>query len=294
MLFSMTGFGSGSISSENWNIIVEARSFNSRFCEIQVKLPAFLGGFEQRFENLARKFIARGKVIISVHIAVSKNADVWELFLDEDLLDSYASLIEQIESRLAPERTVVSIDRILSMPDIVVRMPNTSIQKTALSDALDATSKALKKLYLARKQEGKIIQKDVEKRIKLMKKIVAEIEEYHSSSSARRFARLREQIKKVTDGIEIEPTRLEQEIALLALKHDYTEELVRLKSHIERFEKTIKGAKSCGSLLNFILQECHREANAIASKNDIIEVSALTIELREEIERLREQIQNIE
>lgn len=294
MIVSMTGFGTGTTNNENWGITAEARSFNSRFCEVQIRLPSFLAGSEQKFESLVREVISRGKVIVTVHITLSKNVKLWNLFLDEGLLETYGSLIERIESHLAPERTVISIDRLLSMPDIIVRMPDPFVQEIVLSDALDAVSKALKNLCIARKQEGKVIQRDIEKRIRTIKKNISKVEKLHSRSSSKRLARIREQTNKIISGLEIEPARLEQEIVLMSLKFDYTEEIVRLKGHIERFEKSIRGNKSCGSLLNFILQECHREINTIASKNDIIEVSELTVELKEEIERLREQIQNVE
>jgi len=294
MLYSMTGFGRGSASDGEITVWVEVKSINSRFLEIQMRIPPILSSAEFEIKKIIEKTISRGKIFLNAQIIGGSGVRLWDIIVDDSLLDMYADLIEQIENRLVPERTVISLDRFLTMNEIFTKIPNTKSQERVVSLALSAVSEAMKSLRQSRRQEGKSLQADIQKRIVNIKNCVRKIEKIHKDATPSRFKNLREQVEQLVGDIEIDPIRLAQEVAFLTAKADCTEEIIRLESHIAQIEKSIKSRKPVGSFLNFILQECHREINTIGSKTDINEISELVIILKEEFERIREQVQNIE
>jgi len=294
MLYSMTGYGQGIANEKGISVFVEAKSVNGRYLEPSIRLPSILAGSESLFIQLVHKYISRGRVNLFVQVTNAGNLPIWKICLDENLLDGYAALIEQIESRLAIERTVVSIDRFLTLNELFSKTPDPIAQQHIQQVALTAANSALKSLLASRKQEGKELQKDIQKRIVSASAIFRKIQILHDNSAPNRFKRLREYVEQIASNIEIDPLRLAQEVAFIATKADCTEEIVRLDAHLKRLENSIKSKKPVGSLLNFILQECHRETNTIGTKTDIPEISSIVIDLKEEFERIKEQVQNIE
>ncbi|MCD6594116.1 YicC family protein [bacterium] len=294
MLYSMTGFGQGSATDGEITVLVEVKSINSRFLETQIRIPQILSNAEFKLKKLIKKFIDRGKIYLNAQIICGSNVSLWEISIDDNLLDTYTTIIEQIENRFVPERTSVSLDRFLTMNEIFTKIPNPKYQERIMSIAISAVNDGLKSLRRSRREEGKILQIDIQKRIVNVKNLLRKIEKMHNNATPSRFKNLREQVMKLISNVEIDPIRLAQEIAFIAAKSDCTEEIIRLESHISQIEKSIKNRKPVGSFLNFILQECHREINTIGSKTDINEISELVIHLKEEFERIREQVQNIE
>ncbi|MCD6418154.1 YicC family protein [bacterium] len=294
MLYSMTGYGQGVVSSDDVVVFAEAKSVNSRFFEASLKLPTILSGTDAQFLKIIKNYVSRGKVYLSVHLVKYSGSSLWNISVDEQMLDAYASLLEQIDSRLVPEHTCVSLDRFLTMSDLIVKVPEEEAQKRVFRVALSAADEAMKVLRKSRRDEGKLLQRDIQKRLLDAKLLVRKIKKLHDSYSPSRFKKLREAIETMADDIEIDQIRLAQEIAYIATKSDCTEEIIRLETHFARMDKAIKSRKPVGSMLNFTLQECHRETNTIASKTDIPEVSSLVIDLKEQLERIKEQVQNIE
>jgi len=294
MLYSMTGYGRATVSQDDATITVEAKSVNSRFLDISVRMPQIFSQYEYEIRKLVPKYISRGKVSITVEITDSIKSRLWEMSLNEVMVDKYARIIEEIDSRIMPERTVVSLDRFLFMDDIFIRRLDESVVQSVGRMILSATESALKELKKSRRAEGKTLQKDIQKRVSNLKNLLRRLKRLHESTQPQRFRTLREEVKKLVEDLEIDPLRLSQEVALLASKADCTEEIVRLESHIRRIEEGLKSRKPVGSLLNFVLQECFREINTIGSKTDVAEISNIVIDLKEEIERIKEQVQNIE
>ncbi len=294
MLYSMTGYGQGTSTSDDVTVFVEAKSVNSRFFEASLKMPSIISGTDAQFLKIIKNYITRGKIYLSVHLAKYTGESLWKFSIDDQLLDAYTSLLEHIDSRLSAKRTSVGLDRFLTMSELIVKIPEPNAQKKILQTALAATAEAMKVLRKSRRDEGKALQHDIQKRLSNVKNIVKRIKKLHDNYSPNRFKKLRETAEHLSEDIEIDPIRLAQEVAYIAAKGDCTEEIIRLETHITRMEKAIKSKKTVGSLLNFTLQECHRETNTIASKTDIPEVSSLVIDLKEELERIKEQVQNIE
>ncbi len=293
MFYSMTGQGSAVVSADGLTISAEVRSVNSRYLEPSIRVNAFLSGFESKFAELIRKYASRGKVMLNVNI-VSSTTDIWNIEIDEVLLDLYTSVIKRIDSRLQLENTGVSLERFLQMSELLNKTPNPEYQNKALILALNSTEKALLNLKESRRVEGSALQKDLKKRVNSLCKITELIGKLEGETQKARYEKIREQISKIIEDVEIDEKRLLQEVAHLAVRADVTEEITRLKVHTDRMLKLFKIRKPVGSQFNFILQECHREINTIGSKTDSTEVSQLVIDFKEEVERIREQIQNVE
>lgn len=293
MFYSMTGQGSAVVSADGLTISAEVRSVNSRYLEPSIRVNAFLSGFESKFAELIRKYASRGKVMLNVNI-VSSTTDIWNIEIDEVLLDLYALVIKRIDSRLQLENTGVSLERFLQMSELLNKTPNPEYQNKALILALNSTEKALLNLKESRRVEGSALQKDLKKRVNSLCKITELIGKLEEETRKARYEKIREQISEIIQDVEIDEKRLLQEVAHLAVRADVTEEITRLKAHTARMLKLFRSRKPVGSQFNFILQECHREINTIGSKTDSTEVSQLVIDFKEEVERIREQIQNVE
>lgn len=293
MFYSMTGQGSAVVSADGLTISAEVRSVNSRYLEPSIRVNAFLSGFESKFAELIRKYASRGKVMLNVNI-VNSTTDIWNIEIDEALLDLYTSVIQRIDSRLQFEKTSVSLERFLQMSELLKKTPNPEYQNKALILALNSTEKALLNLKESRYVEGSALQKDLKKRVNSLCKITELIGKLEEETQKARHEKIRVQISKIIEDVEIDEKRLLQEVAHLAVRADVTEEITRLKAHTDRMLKLFRSRKPVGSQFNFILQECHREINTIGSKTDNTKVSQLVIDFKEEVERIREQIQNIE
>ena len=142
----MTGFGRGSASDGEITVWVEVKSINSRFLEIQMRIPPILSNAEFELKKIIKKTISRGKIFLNAQIIGGSGVRLWDIIVDDSLLDMYADLIEQVESRLVPERTVISLDRFLTMNEIFTKIPNTESQERVVSLALSAVSEAMKSL----------------------------------------------------------------------------------------------------------------------------------------------------
>lgn len=294
MLYSMTGYGKCILNGGDFTVVAETKSVNSRFLDISIKIPQIFSEYEYKIRSIVPQYISRGKVNIHVELVNLDKSKLWNISLNEAMIDAYADIIEQIDSRLTPEHTVISLERFLFLEELFVKIPNQKTIRFVGNLIIEAVTEALKQLKKVRRAEGRNLQQDIQKRLGKIKTMLREIKKYHDSAQPRRFENLREEVKKLVADLDIDPLRLSQEVALIAAKADCTEEIVRLESHIGKLEEAIKSRKPVGSLLNFILQECYRETNTIGAKTDVKEISDLVINLKEEFERIKEQVQNIE
>jgi len=290
----MTGYGRGISTEAEFTVLAEAKSLNSRYLDIHIRVPPLLSSYEFDLRNVVNNYVARGRVILNVEILSTGDLSLWKIYLDEVLIEDYAAVLERIESIIMPEETVVSLDRFLTMPEIFAKVPQTQAQQKVAKVAISAVEESLKELKKSRRVEGKALQKDIKKRISRLSNYVEKIKVAHEKAAPERVKKIRKQIEQLLTDFEMDKSRIVQESAILSTKADCTEEIVRLKSHINRMQKTITSRKPVGSLLNFIIQECHREINTIGSKTDVKEISDYVIDLKEECERIKEQVQNIE
>ncbi len=295
----MTGFGRGEASStkegSGLTATAEIRSVNSRFLETSMRLPRTLSEREFEVRELLRKGLGRGKVSLNVTISGGDESANIPLSVNESAAKGYFELLDRL-------RTVTGLTAEVTLRDL------TSFNDVFLADGASgaraaeewelvqqAVLKAIDTLNGMRKQEGAELEKDFRRRIKTLEAIVAEIEAKSADASRQEFERMKERVKElVDDPAVIKNERLELEIAILAERLDITEEIVRFRSHIKFFLEALDGSEAAGRKLNFLLQEMNREINTMGSKSSEATLAHKVVAAKEELEKIREQVQNIE
>ncbi len=291
MIESMTGFGSASLQSDKFTIEVEIKSINSRFLDIAVRLPRSLNNKEIEIRNLIKKNINRGK--ISLNIFLKKDgAENGIPNYDKNSLVGIAKLLRNIkaDSELKEE---IQLSDILSFHNVLF-----SDSSEYSDEEFELTKKALldsiNKLKVMRGEEGEQLVLDLQNRVNKIESVVDEIVVLGKESVKIYFQKLKERAKDLVENLAEYDDRLKMELAMLSEKYDITEETVRLKSHINQFRQTLDSGVEVGKKLNFVVQEMNREANTINNKSVSLEISNSGILIKEELEKIREQIQNIE
>jgi len=293
MIYSMTGYGRSELQRNGFTVRVELRSVNSRFMDLALKTSRELFNYENELKDLIRSKISRGR--ISVQIVCSRDRDDGDLLqVDVEHARSRLEMLQSLVSSLGL-REEVSLSHLLMFNDIFAPQETTDEMETLLSVVQDALSQAIDDLRRMQLAEGEELAKDLKHRLDLLLRIATEVETLAKNIPAETLNRLKERVSKLTLPEALEPSRLEIELALMADKLDITEECVRLKSHIQLFRETVDSDEpASGKRLGFILQEMNREVNTLGSKSNCVDISHRTVRLKEEIERIREQVQNIE
>jgi uncharacterized protein (TIGR00255 family) len=292
MIFSMTGFGRSELKQNGLEVQVEIRSLNHRFLEVEIRAPKHVLAFEQELKDLIRSHLSRGRVSVTIVVKGEEEPSTG-LTIDKALAATYIRLLNELKDELELEGGL-RLEQLLSFPDII-SYESTKPSESNIWEPLKQTIEAaLEDLKTMRLKEGVEIRKDLQKRIKGITGIIKNIEVRSKDKSKETFERLQERILGLTRIEGLDSGRLELEVALLAEKVDVTEECTRFKSHNALFLDYLENGKSEGRKLNFLLQEMHREANTIGSKANDAEVAHWVVEVKEEVEKLREQVQNIE
>ena len=291
MISSMTGFGKGTAAVGNLVAEAEIKSFNSRFLDFSIRIPRKIANREFDIRNLIKKEIKRGKLNLTVQI---KREGVDEDFvsISPSDLNNTLSLIRQIKDT-AKIKDDITLTHILSFQNSFLSEEEND-SEDEFKVASEAIILAIAELKKMRLEEGHELSEDLRLRVSNIETTALKIEKYSRESVSEYFNKLRERAKQLTEDIVEYEDRLNAELALLAEKYDVTEEFVRLKSHIKLFLDTINNSDEAGRRLNFITQEMNREVNTINSKTVSSEIAHDGIYLKEEIEKIREQIQNIE
>jgi uncharacterized protein (TIGR00255 family) len=290
MIFSMTGYGKGSAVKNNLSAEVEIKSVNSRFLELFLKLPSLLSDKEYELREILKSKIKRGKINVTVQLKRNGNNDL--AMVNETKLKEYISLIEKIK-KTAGIKEEIKIEHILNNREII-SSSDISLSETEFNLVKKALKSAVDELLKMRKDEGKELAKDLSKRIQRIEGKVVLIEKEFKKSVTGHFKKLRERLRSLTGEAELDEQRLNLELAVIADKADITEECVRLKSHLKFFIDSMNKQAEPGRKLNFLCQELNREANTISSKSISTSLTHNAVLIKEEIEKIREQIQNIE
>ncbi|GIK22442.1 MAG: YicC family protein [Ignavibacterium sp.] len=292
MILSMTGYGKGTASNGKWNVDTEVKSINSRYLEVFIKYPPVLATKEYEIRELVKSKIKRGKLNLSIQIKKNGFEDEAVSF-NEEKLKEYLALIKKIK-KTAKLSDKIKLDHILMSKDILIA-PLEEISEKDFECVKSSINASLDSLIKMKKAEGSELEKDLKKRIKSISKYLASIEEKAESEVSEHFIKYKEKIKSLLeDNANINNERLETELALIAERADITEECVRLRSHIKFFIDSMNKDDDPGRKLNFLCQEMNREANTISAKTLSTSISHSSVYIKEEIERIREQIQNIE
>ena len=293
MIKSMTAFGSSETKIENQMVTVEVRSLNHRYREIVVRLPRYLMAMEDRIKQLIGPRFFRGMIEVTVTVKPDKEANAG-LQLNLPLAESYHLLVKKLQGALKIEEPI-SLDMILACEGVITAEDVATDIDTFWDGLCDAIREAFDAVEAMKKAEGDALCADLLKRLDKIEGSINQVREKATSLSLRYYDRLKERIAKFTENmVEIDPNRLAQEAAFLAERSDVTEELVRLSSHVRQFHTIIDSEEPAGRPLIFLLQEMNREANTIGSKIGDAGLAHVVIEIKSELEKIREQVQNVE
>jgi uncharacterized protein (TIGR00255 family) len=291
MIASMTGYGRAEALFGDLRVTVEVRSVNHRFCEVALRLPKSLSAHETRFRKVIQNRVARGRVDMTVNTGGDRPLKrvAVDLELARQYYDAYRSL--QAELGLKGE---VTLEAVIAARDVLTCV-EPEVDLSGLADhAQGVIDKALDALDGMRRGEGEAIARDVTERLRGFAGTLDRLDRRAPQVTADYATRLRERAGSLAGGIDIDPARLAQEVALYAERCDYTEEVTRIRSHLAQCEQSLKAGGSVGRVLDFLAQELNREVNTIGSKANDAEVAAAVVTLKSDLEKVREQIQNIE
>jgi len=291
MIISMTGYGNAEFEKDGVSYSAEVRSFNSKFLEISIKLPRVHSQRENEIRDLVRKYINRGKIIISANLERTAGANL-PIDINEETIKYLNQLFKKIK-KVTKSKEKIKLDHFLKFSEIFEHKDE-EISEIEFQNLYQCIELSIQKLMEMKVQEGKELEKDLINRIDTIEKNVLEIEKLWSEKADTEFQRLKEKTHKLLEDKEVNEDRLELELALLLDKMDITEECVRLKSHIKFFKESMNKNEPSGRRLGFLAQELLREANTISSKSNSAEISQIVVLIKEEIEKIKEQIQNIE
>jgi uncharacterized protein (TIGR00255 family) len=292
MIKSMTGYGRGEWQGDGKKLEVEIKSVNHRYCDIFLRLPRNLNPLETQAKNFLRQRISRGRVEVFVKAEESALAGQ-RLELDLDLARDYHTALKTLQENLGIPGQV-QLETLAGFRDIFARKevePDLEKEWEFLRAALEG---ALSGLETMRLDEGLKLKEDFLARLSAIEKSAQEIEEKAPLALRASRDRLALRVQELSGALQIDEARLAQEVAFLADRSDITEELVRIRSHLAQFRDLVNRPEPAGRKLDFLLQEINREANTIGSKANDAAIAHVVVEIKSELEKVREQIQNVE
>ncbi len=292
MIRSMTGYGRGDWEGEGKRMEVEVRSLNHRFLDIVLHLPRRLDPLEAKVRNQVRQRLSRGRIEISVQIDDSSEGDQ-KLELDLDAARDYYQALKSLQENLGIAGEV-RLETLAAFRDLFVRKETPVDLDREWAVLQGVLQKALDHLEEMRRQEGQALRQELLGRLKLIEEMGLEIEKRNGESLPAYRDRLAQRLQVLSEGIPVDPARLAQEVAILAERSDITEELVRLRSHLNQFREMLDQAEPVGRKLDFLTQEMNRETNTIGSKSMDAGIGQTVVRVKSELEKIREQLQNIE
>ena len=291
-LKSMTGYGKGVANGSGFRITAEISSVNRKQLDIQISLPKVLQKFESEMHSMIRTFFSRGRISGNIRLEATKGSSK-NVVVDENLAQSYLAALKKL-SVISDKDSEVSLETLIQMPDVLqveASIPDIDNLFALFSRALKAALRALKKMRLS---EGKELEDDLRMRLSYLEKYRSELllnaPKLAKTYRARLLARLE---KSEMNGWE-KDERVLREVALFADRSDITEELTRLQSHHKQMLKHFRSKEPAGRPLDFLCQEAFREINTVASKATDPDITKIVVQFKTELERMREQIQNVE
>lgn len=294
MLRSMTGFGRAGALDSGREVVVELKSVNHRYLDISMRLPRSLGFLEECIRSVLNSSLARGH--IDVYVSYKNNrVDSRSVEVDEALISAYIDAISTARQLTPGIEDDVTLSRILTLPDVLEITEAQDDREAVVELCKEATQLASADLIAMRENEGRTLRGDLRARLDTILNMTTELNAIAPEVITAYREKLRERISELLDGAaEVDESRLANEVAYFADRANIDEELVRLKSHIDQFGVVLEGCEPSGRKLDFIVQEMNRELNTIGSKAADLSIINTVIKAKAEIEKIREQVQNIE
>ena len=292
MIKSMTGFGAGDAETADFKVHIEVKAVNQRFLETNYHMPYSMNMFENQLTKKIKEYASRGKLDINIRFQDLRDKAVI-VKVDKGLAAAYGRALQEISSQLQLSAPVTAA-QIASYPDVLKLNEENADLEAAQPVLMQAMEQALASFVAMREAEGQNIQRDLLARIGTLENFVGELEKLAPDIVAAYRQRLENLLKEYLAKEDIEESRLIQEVALFTDKVNYTEETVRLRSHFDQFRQIITAGEPVGRKLDFLIQEMNREINTVASKANSAGAAQFVVDVKSEIEKIREQIQNIE
>lgn len=289
---SMTGYGKGISEKDGRKITVELKSVNHRFLDLNVKMPKTFNFADDTLRKDIKDAVARGHIDVYVNYE-DMRAERSELFVDYELAKKYYNAAKNLNAMLGIDNNVSTYE-LMRMPDVIVDKENEDSEEVLLELLKDGLSKAIGQLNAMRKREGELIRNDIVSRIDVIDKIVDDIAKISPEVIAEHKDKLRARLEESLEGVEVDEAKLLNELVFYVDKVGIDEELTRLKAHIKHFYDIMSKNEPVGRQIDFLVQEMNRETNTIGSKCNEINIANRVVMLKTEIEKVREQIQNIE
>jgi uncharacterized protein (TIGR00255 family) len=291
MILSMTGYGSGSAQKDDASISIEIRTVNHRFLDLHIRLSREFLFLEGEIQQMVRGALDRGRVDVNATI---QNTAVSKFQVNYSLVRSYLEAAERLRDELKIQDSV-DLKTLLGLPGVLQNEDGAQTDSRILSDLIEKSMRqALDGVLQMRRQEGEALRADMARNLSSIKESAGHIHLLSTNSATEYLQKLRDRLAQLLPQGGIDPQRLAQEAALIADKCDISEEVARLESHITQYHALMDSKEKVGKKLDFLLQEMQREANTILSKSGNLEISGHAITIKTDIEKLREQVQNVE
>jgi uncharacterized protein (TIGR00255 family) len=290
---SMTGFGKRESLCQGTMVGVEVRSVNHRFCEMMVRLPKPLSHMELALKEQVKRICERGRIELTVTMNGGGSGTNKTVQLDRAMASRYVQGLRELQRELKLSGTV-DVNVVAGFRDLFSTSEESTVIKDVPKVVEGLVQRALTDLEKMRKKEGTALQKDLLQRVQIVEGRLHVVQQRIPLALQVSADRLKTRVAKLLEGERVNDDRIAQEIAMLAERSDVTEELTRLKSHVAQFHSALKSKDPVGKRLDFLLQEMGREVNTIGSKANDSEISGQVVDLKSELEKIREQVQNIE
>lgn len=293
-MFSMTGYGRATAENTLCSITIEMKSINNRYLDIYVRMPRQIMRLEEKVKDMIKQEIQRGKLDVFVTLILKDGVDK-KLTLNRRLAEEYITIAREVENQFSLSGGIRTMD-LLKFPDVIAVAENEFDEQEILELLNIATRQAVSEMVEMRKKEGQALSKDISTRCKILSENILHIESFADTLEEEYQEKLMEKMTVLLQKMSqnIDEQRIIQEAAILADRSSITEEIIRFKSHIAQLLDSLEKSEPIGRKLDFIIQEMNREVNTIGSKSDKIDILDKVVMLKSELEKIREQVQNIE
>ena len=294
MPISMTGFGRAEYKTERYSFTAEAKTINHRYFDLSIKLPRRLSFLEDRIRKYIKGEIQRGKMELFIKMDAEKSSEE-TVTLDKNLAFDYINILKSLNEMLGSQQEIKAID-VARFQDVIKTSDQQQDEEELENTLMEAVKSCIEQLKNMKKTEGAELAKDIVERTQILEDNITVIERLSENVESEYRAKIKNKLEDILkeSGYEPDPQRIIQEAAIYADKNSITEEIVRFKAHIMQLRDTLHGSSAIGRKLDFLLQEMNREINTIGSKASSIEITTIVVDLKSEMEKIREQIQNIE
>jgi uncharacterized protein (TIGR00255 family) len=290
-MHSMTGYGRGQVLGDGTKVIAEIQSVNKRQTEISISLPSAFASLENDLRAKVDRSLHRGRIIVT--ISATGPATHSQPLVDQDLANLYLYRFRQLQKELELPGEI-TVETILRSPGVISSAEPGLLDPSMRSAVDTALDLALQQLLQMRAKEGSNLHKELTRRIKSIRQAISKIRKLQPHVAKRYRELLFERVKKIGVEISLDDDRLTKEVVFFAERSDFSEELTRLESHLEQFIETTNNQQAIGRMLEFISQEIGRELNTLGSKANDAEISRIVVHCKAELEKIREQVQNVE